>query len=241
VLFAARLALKEYDDLDDFLKKQTKEYPDSYLLWQQLLLMNVARNDAKAMGKMRSAYRQAMRRKKYSKDLLESHLAMLQAARYYAEGRFGELLEGHGKSAGGEWWRFVSLIGLDRLDEAAKVLAENESVGGTWNELAFSAALWAAGKREQADALFQKTHEGLLNGGLWDVALAKVLQGDKAPALERLDSIVLDYRQKAIVALVLAQRESGQASELFGRARKLNWSFVFPYHLVNKLTTSAAK
>ena len=71
--------------------------------------------------------------------------------------------------------------------------------------------------------------------------MAKVLKANDTPALQRLDTIMLDYRAKAIVALVMAQREPAEAAELLTRARKLNWSLVFPYHLINKLTVPADK
>jgi len=166
----------------------------------------------------------------------------IQYHTYYALGDFEKLKNAalDDRTALGRNALLAAFVEQGQLDEAVKLLpTETESDEKPVLLLALSVAYRRAGNPTAANDWQMRAADALQNGNQDSALAAELLNKSALPTRTEVENVPISPQLKAVILAALAQRYPEGRAELAGLARKLNVERTFPFHLVQRVTTSA--
>jgi tetratricopeptide (TPR) repeat protein len=238
--FESRLALKDYAALERDLGQRLGKQPLNFYDNIRLADIYAAEGKNRELSDLIKNLG-AKIRARFPDSALEL-LAPLNARADYSMGSFEPIVSTAARmgSAFPHSMHFEALVELGKLDDAVKLYPlDGEQAGDAFHYLAASLAFQRAGRPEPARA-WQERALKLFNEGSAEHRLAgRMLGASKPPSKEALEDLALLPSSKALFCAALGLKFPGQKTAFFARARVLNVTRNYPFHLVNRITEGA--
>jgi hypothetical protein len=137
--------------------------------------------------------------------------------------------------------RLQAMLEQGLVAEAAKGLTSgqesDEDNYGSLLPLAFYLAYSQAGDRTEAARWLKHAQTSLEHGSQEEVIAAQALSNFKPPTLVEAKTLIMPPQLKAALLAAIIQQHPEVRAELAPLARTLNVERVFPYHLIQRITT----
>jgi tetratricopeptide (TPR) repeat protein len=238
--YLARLGTGETETLEKDLRARIAAVPLDLFSVAQLIDLLASQDRAKEIETVISTAQQAIRRAQPEAALRIG--AFLNHRALYAAARFEELEKAVSKdlTAEGRGELFQALVEQNKLSQAETIRPiSSAEEDDPYHFLSFSLACHAAGDVSKAKEWMDQGIKRLKEGSVDTIAAAKLLTADSPPSDLELASLSTGAREKAILAATLQYLHPAQAKRFGQLARQLNVERVYPYHLIQRITSSA--
>jgi len=231
--FKARLAMRDFEALQQELEPMLKDDPTDYIAALALYQVWLERGDAEQAKLVLERFRAAA--PPQLKGTPDPEGRLLIANFLYAQGDFeGILTLVTNRSA----VRYHAIVELGRSDELIEMVRPEANRMLPDALLLAAVALRSQGRAAEAQEFWDLAVKKFQTGMPDHRRVAELLSQETPPDLETVKDVLLSLPEKLSLALALAQKHPTHRASYAEFARRLNVTRTFPYHLANRLTAS---
>ncbi len=231
--FKARLAVRDFEALQQELEPMLKDDPTDYIAALALYQVWLERGDAEQAKLVLERFRAAA--PPQLKGTPDPEGRLLIANFLYAQGDFERILTSvTNRSA----VRYHAIVELGRSDELIEMVRPEANRMLPDALLLAAVALRSQGRAAEAQEFWDLAVKKFQTGMPDHRRVAELLSQETPPDLETVKDVLLSLPEKLSLALALAQKHPANRAAYAEFARRLNVTRTFPYHLANRLTAS---
>lgn len=233
------LGLGEYGKVLEWVGKRRKQSPSATRLLEYEILAHAANNDIPGAEKAIDQFlsRHQTLAPATPKEVLDEARAYFMAIVEYGKGNTGPAFDLWVEEPTGERG-VIALLARDRIDDAAKLLDEEE-LHDVESDLLTYLAAQRAGKTELADEFLEKGLEGLRGKGSERRYVADTLTGKQPVDPDFLRRLAIESEEKTILLAVLGTKFPEHREVFFSMAKTLNCDLTPPRRLLDSILNGA--
>jgi hypothetical protein len=239
-LLMMRLALGEADAVESELRAILRQKALDYATEFRLLAALFAKGNREATLQEVSDFEKKWLAKNGVRG--QEPLTSLKQFAFYGVGDFAELEKAaaRDKSTEGKAMLEAALLEQGKIEAAPHSPDPTEDLDEKpWHDMGWSIAYGGSGHQQGARDWLDRAIKTMKNGSEDFVQAASLLESATPPTDADIENVLLPPRAKAMLLTALGQKFPQAAPQLFALARKFNIERSFPYHLMNRVTSSA--
>lgn len=231
------LGLKRYDELIATLQKEVETLKgrispgQQFVLTGKMIMWNAMKGEKKTCDVVMNGF------EKNHGQHAPQWVSSLKAEMAYALGDMESFHKYHSQSKS-KSSKILQLIIRGEVEKADKLMT---GARGRLLEshLIMSLASHKAGNKELADKYWKMSLDAMKKyGNASHKALVRLFENPKELTYKKLFDIPLDLKEQRLFLTVVGLRFSELKGPCFELAKKLNFEFVYPYHLINEVISS---